>query len=71
VSEACVCVSVTTADVSQVGAEDLVNTIKAGGALNFDRVIGHPSVMPILSQIARILGPKGLMPNPKVRGVNL
>jgi large subunit ribosomal protein L1 len=50
-----------------VGAEDLVDQIKAGGALNFDRVIGHPSVMPILSQVARILGPRGLMPNPKVR----
>mmetsp|Transcript_12426 Transcript_12426/g.23570 ORF Transcript_12426/g.23570 Transcript_12426/m.23570 type:complete len:375 (-) Transcript_12426:1305-2429(-) len=51
-----------------VGAEDLVNKIKQGGsgAIDFDRAIGHPSVMPLLSSVARILGPRGLMPNPKL-----
>eukprot|EP00854_Cymbomonas_tetramitiformis_P008265 gene8265-9820_t len=51
-----------------VGAEDLVQKIKSegSGAINFDRAIGHPSVMPILAPIARVLGPRGLMPNPKL-----
>lgn len=51
-----------------VGAEDLVQKIKSEGtgAINFDRAIGHPSVMPILAPIARVLGPRGLMPNPKL-----
>mmetsp|Transcript_8214 Transcript_8214/g.16929 ORF Transcript_8214/g.16929 Transcript_8214/m.16929 type:complete len:332 (-) Transcript_8214:134-1129(-) len=51
-----------------VGAEELIAKIKSGGsgAINFDRAIGHPSLMPQLSQVARILGPRGLMPNPKL-----
>jgi len=51
-----------------VGAEDLVEKIKNGGssAINFDRAIGHPSVMGLLGSVARILGPRGLMPNPKL-----
>mmetsp|Transcript_20458 Transcript_20458/g.28340 ORF Transcript_20458/g.28340 Transcript_20458/m.28340 type:complete len:317 (+) Transcript_20458:107-1057(+) len=51
-----------------VGAEDIVQEIKKGGsgAIKFDRAIAHPSVMPLLSQVARILGPRGLMPNPKL-----
>eukprot|EP00976_Prorocentrum_cordatum_P052230 1054199-Prorocentrum_minimum.AAC.1 len=53
----------------QVGAEELIAKIKSGGsgAINFDRAIGHPALMPQLSAVARILGPRGLMPNPKVR----
>jgi large subunit ribosomal protein L1 len=48
-----------------VGADDLIAQIEAGN-INFDRVIAHPSFMPKLGKIARILGPKGLMPNPKL-----
>ncbi len=48
-----------------VGAEDMVEKIK-GGWLDFDRVIATPDMMPIISRIGKILGPKGVMPNPKV-----
>lgn len=48
-----------------VGADDLLAQIEAGN-INFDRVIAHPSFMPKLGKVARILGPKGLMPNPKL-----
>ncbi len=47
-----------------VGAEDLVEKVKQG-ELNFDRVIAAPDCMPLVGQIGKILGPKGLMPNPK------
>ena len=48
-----------------VGAEDMVEKIK-GGWLDFDCVISTPDVMPLVSKVAKILGPKGLMPNPKL-----
>ena len=51
-----------------VGAEDLVDKIKSGW-LDFDCAISTPEMMPMVSKVAKILGPKGLMPNPKLNTV--
>ena len=48
-----------------VGLEDLAAQVKAG-QINFDRVIASPDAMRIVGQLGQILGPRGLMPNPKV-----
>ena len=53
------------AQADAVGSEDLAQRIKDGW-LEFDRVIATPDQMPVVSKVAPILGPRGLMPNPKM-----
>lgn len=49
----------------RVADEALVSSLEKGGQIDFDILVAHPSLMPKLAKVAKILGPKGLMPNPK------